>query len=196
MDLCGFRCVPLLIRDLYQGPVFLGARSYLGHYLYQFKFLFFFFFFFFFLDDFFLSFFFFWMIFFYRFFFTWMVFECLLNCNDNKLALWLDIAERKGNRCCCHSTAVFSVSRAANFTRFVTAIKHAAPLNFILCARSECLVMLLTPNFHWICVRCVTAPIRFCSAAHRPATTTSYVLSPPRRSTIDSWRRQAEEFLR
>ena len=59
---------------------------------------------------------------------------------------------RNETRCRYHGAAVFSVSRAANFTRCVMAIKHAALLRL----RSKCLmmlvvmVMLLTPNYHWI----------------------------------------------
>ena len=64
-------------------------------------------------------------------FLTWMVFERLPNCNDYKLNKTNSMTWRRRNEtgCCCQGAAVFS---------------------FILGARSKCLVMLLTPNFHWI----------------------------------------------
>ena len=37
----------------------------------------------------------------------------------------------------------------------------------------------LTPSFHWICVCCVTDPIRFCSSVLCPAIPTGCILSPP-----------------
>ena len=55
-----------------------------------------------------------------------MVFEGLPNCNDYKQQQtpWLDVAETKPG---APATVLQSlVSRAANFTRFVTAIKHTA----------------------------------------------------------------------
>lgn len=52
-----------------------------------------------------------------------------------------------------------------------------------------------SPRFHQIGVRCVKAAIQFCSAVHCQATPTGCVLSPPQRSTIDSWH-ETEEFLR
>ena len=62
-------------------------------------------------------------------FVIWMVFELLPNCNDCKLNNKLhDLTLQKRNRVLCHGAAVFSVSRAANFTGIVLAIKHAALL--------------------------------------------------------------------
>ena len=52
----------------------------------------------------------------------------------------------------------------------------------------------LTPNFHWIRVHCVTAPIRFRSIFHHLAILTGCGLSSLRHSTVDSWCHEAEEF--
>ena len=74
--------------------------------------------------------------------------------------------------------AVFSVSRAANFTRFVVAIKHAALLCLHTMRTLQVFGDVAYPEFPQDTVRCVTALIRFCSAVRRPVTPTGCVLTP------------------
>ena len=128
-----------------------------------------------------------------------MVFEHLPNCNDYELnnkptaiLPWLDIAETKPS---ADATALQSLALTGLVTwaGLVLALLKQSntphSFSFILCALSKCLVMLLTPNFHWIHVCCVM--VLLC----RPATPTGCVLSPPRRSTVDSWRSRDNHII-
>ena len=101
-------------------------------------------------------------------FLTWMVFERLPNCKDYNLNNELhDLTSQKWNQ------VLQSLALAGLLT--------------LLVARA--------PSVWWCCfqfpldtVRCVTAP-------SRPVTPSGCVLSPPRRSTVASWRIRFRSLL-
>ena len=66
---------------------------------------------------------------------------------------------RNETECCCFSTAVFSISRAANFTRFVTAVKHTALLWLHTMRALQVFGDVAYPKFPLDTVRCVTDPV-------------------------------------
>ena len=119
---------------------------------------------------------------------TWMVFVCLANSNDYKLNNLRDVTETKPG------AAAFNVSQAANFTLLQ---QSNTPLSysFTLCAH--------TPSVWWCCSPRISTgycPLRYGSdpvLVRRPVTPTGCIkVSPPRCNTVDSWRREAEEFPR
>ena len=65
---------------------------------------------------------------------------------NNKLH---DLTSQKQKQVLLPGAGVFSVSQAANFT-LLQQSNTLHSYSFILCTHSKCLVMLLTPNFHWI----------------------------------------------
>ena len=104
-------------------------------------------------------------------FLTWMVFECLPNRYDYKLNNKRDLTSQKLNRVPLQSLAL------AGLLTLLALLQQSNTLHsfsFMLCTRSKCLVMLLTPNFplklclwnfHWI----LSAALQFRSGFAPPS---------------------------